>query len=99
MATLQDLKNFLQQHAASANIDVGKPASLELIEKAQAYLGVRFPDDYREFLSHFGCLVMASAEVYGIVGEDFVDSSCPDAIWYTHLERKEINLPHRFVVL
>ncbi len=79
--------------------DTGKPADEELIKKAEQFLGVRFPMDYREFLRRWGSLAIGPLEFYGIAGEDFKDSAIPNGIWYTNRKRKQVNLPWELVVL
>jgi len=67
--------------------------------KAEDILSLKFPNDYRRFLKEYGILSVGAEEVYGIVKDDFIDSSVPDAIWYTLTERKEVNMPPYLIVI
>lgn len=44
----------------------GGPQDSRNIQKLETELGVRFPDDYREFLATCGCLVWRGVAVFGI---------------------------------
>ncbi|MGT2950079.1 hypothetical protein BU202_02980 [Streptococcus cuniculi] len=70
-----------------------------LIRLAEEALGVRYPDDYRDFVSRFGAGNFGSSEIYGVFKEDFENSSVPDSVWLTLLEREEIGLPHYLVII
>jgi hypothetical protein len=97
MATLSDVERFVEQ-----NKDVcssGRPASDELIQKAEQFLGLTFPSDYRHFLKRWGTLSIGPLEFYGTCDDDFVNSSVPDAIWYTMRERQDVDLPTNLVIL
>lgn len=73
--------------------------SEDLIEKAEKALGIKFSKIYKNFLMNFGAGNYGSEEIYGIIGEDFIDSSVPNGIWYTLIERKQVNLPKNLVVI
>ena len=70
-----------------------------LIEIAERKLNLHFIGFYKDFLQHFGAGNFYSQEIYGIIDEDFENSSVPDAIWYTITEREEISLPTRLLVI
>jgi hypothetical protein len=70
-----------------------------LIELAETKLNLSFIGLYTDFLKNFGAGNFASQEIYGIIDDDFVNSSVPDAIWYTITEREEINLPNSLIVI
>jgi antitoxin YobK len=55
----------------------------DLIVAAEKALGLRFPHDYRRFLAEFGAGSFGGTEIYGLIDDDFVNSSVPDAIWNT----------------
>jgi cell wall assembly regulator SMI1 len=46
------------------------PAHLEDIDRAQATLGLRFPNDYIEFLRNFGAVVGRGIEIAGVVNKE-----------------------------
>jgi hypothetical protein len=73
--------------------------SESLIKKAEERLKLSFPKSYREFLLKFGAMSFGAEEFYGIVRENFDNSRIPDAIWYTLMERKEVNLPTHLLVV
>ncbi|WLR44458.1 SMI1/KNR4 family protein (plasmid) [Bacillus carboniphilus] len=73
--------------------------SEELIEKAEKVLNISITGSYRDFLLSFGAGNYGSQEIYGVIDDDFENSSVPDAIWYTLSERKECNLPENLLVI
>ena len=70
---------LIEDNDEEADFDGPKPP--ELIELAERAVGLRFPPTYRRFLSEFGAGNFGSAEIYGVIDEDFEHSSVPDAIW------------------
>jgi hypothetical protein len=97
MTTLKDIENFVEDNQEIC--DAGQPATDELIENAERYLDVQFPDDYRAFLKRWGTLSIGPLEFYGICKPDFVNSSLPDAIWFTKRKRQQLGLPKELVIL
>lgn len=77
--------------------DYIKNVSYELIEKAEKYLDIKFPNTYKRYLKDFGTLTFGATEIYGIINEDFINSSVPDAIWLTMKKRGDFNLPEQFI--
>ncbi|MCX7570532.1 SMI1/KNR4 family protein [Tumebacillus sp. DT12] len=75
------------------------PRSDELIAFAQEATGLKFSGTYLDFLKSFGAGNFGAQEIYGIIGDDFENSSVPDAIWYTLTERREIKLPNHLLVI
>lgn len=71
----------------------------ELIKLAENRLGFQFSGMYRKFLESYGAGSFGSQEIYGVIGSDFENSSVPDAIWYTLIERKEVRLPANLLVI
>ncbi|RJX41644.1 SMI1/KNR4 family protein [Paenibacillus pinisoli] len=71
----------------------------ELICLAEEAIGYEFSPIYRNFIKKFGAGNFGSQEIYGVIDEDFENSSVPDAIWYTLMEREEINLPDNLLVI
>src|SRR4030042_816764 len=72
---------------------------LEYIDKAEKVLGLKFPNSYKEFLLKRGCGNVRSYEFYGIVDDDFENSSVPDGIWLTLDEREKNNLLHEYILI
>jgi hypothetical protein len=71
------------------------PKPLTLINLAQSYLSVKFPETYRRFLLEYGAGGIGSFEIFGVVKEGFEnhDYLHIDVVWLTLKERKEWKLP------
>ncbi len=72
--------------------------SASLISKAEKALGFGFPPTYKEFLLTLGCGDVEGLEFYGLINENFEESSVPDAIWLTLDERKS-GLPSNLMLV
>ncbi|MGT2754250.1 SMI1/KNR4 family protein [Streptococcus ovis] len=70
-----------------------------IIELAEETLGVKYPKDYRDFISTFGAGNFGSSEIYGVFREDFLNSGVPDSVWLTLVEREKIGLPKYLVII
>ncbi|HTS82715.1 MAG TPA: SMI1/KNR4 family protein [Myxococcaceae bacterium] len=79
--------------------DFAGPKPESLVARAEEALGLRFPPSYRQFLLELGCGDVGGFEVYGVVDDDFVHSSVPDAIWMTLEERRNVGLDPRYLVI
>lgn len=97
MASYQEAKEKILKHKEQGFF-IG-PRSDELISFAQEATGLKFTSTYLDFLKSFGAGNFGAQEIYGIISDDFENSSVPDAIWYTLTERREINLPHHLLVI
>lgn len=75
------------------------PATNEVIQKAQDFLQVSFPEDYVKFLKGWGTLSVGPLEFYGIAGMEFEHSRIPNGVWFTHAKRKQVGLPRDLIVL
>jgi hypothetical protein len=73
--------------------------SEHLLCKAENMLELKLIGDYRRFLLEYGTLGFGASEIYGIIDEDFINSTVPDAIWYTLTERREINMPDYLIII
>ena len=71
----------------------------EIIRDAEQALAIKFPPSYYLFLLKYGCCGFFASEFYGIMDADFINSSAPDAIWYTLTERKQFQLPHKYIIV
>ncbi|WP_316569312.1 SMI1/KNR4 family protein [Neobacillus sp. YIM B06451] len=71
----------------------------ELISKAEDALGFLFLPIYRDFLKKYGAGSFGSQEFYGVIDDDFKNSTVPDAIWCTLTEREDSNLPNHLLVI
>lgn len=97
--SMQDYESARQliNDSEDADFDGEKPE--ELVLKAEAALGVKFPPTYRRFLLEFGCGDIGGEEIYGIIDENFESSSVPNGIWLTLDERKTGNLPPNYIIV
>lgn len=95
--TLEQAFGHVEANLDLADFDGHKPD--ELISIAEDALSLSFPPTYRKFLSRLGCGDFCGREFYGIINDDFVDSSIPDAIWLTLSERRESRLPDTLILI
>ncbi|CEG25314.1 SMI1/KNR4 family protein [Bacillus sp. B-jedd] len=95
--TYQKAKQIIQTNEDLADFIGGR--TNELIKLAEEKLGIKFTGLYLDYLQTFGAGNFGAQEVYGIINNNFENSSVPDAIWYTLTERKEINLPNNLFVI
>jgi antitoxin YobK len=95
--TYQKAKQIIQTNEDMADFIGGRTS--ELIKLAEEKLGVEFNGLYLDYLQTFGAGNFGAQEIYGIINDNFENSSVPDAIWYTLTERKEINLPNNLLVI
>ncbi|PLR75178.1 SMI1/KNR4 family protein [Bacillus sp. V3-13] len=95
--TYQKAKQIIQANEDMADF-IGRRTN-ELIKLAEEKLGVKFTGLYLDYLQTFGAGNFGAQEIYGIINDNFENSSVPDAIWYTLTERKEINLPNNLLVI
>jgi len=69
-----------------------------LIGDAEKALNLVFPPTYKKFLTRLGCGDIEGMEFYGLIDNDFNNSSIPDAIWLT-LEERKSGLPKHLVLV
>lgn len=97
------MKNDDYTHAKALIEEIGGDFDGEkaedLVVLAENALGVSFPPSYRSFLRDYGCGGFDGFEVYGLIDENFVDSSVPNGIWLTLNERGGIGLEKKFVIV
>jgi antitoxin YobK len=75
------------------------PRSNELVHLAESTLSFQFPPTYRRFLLELGAGNFGPAEFYGIIDDDFENSSVPDGVWFTLSERRERRLSSDLMVI
>ena len=97
MADYERAKSIISANRARASF--AGPRAEELILKAEAALGLRFPATYRHFLLDYGAGNFGPAEFYRVVDEDWEDSSVPDGVWYTLSERRQSGMSIDLVVV
>lgn len=54
-----------------------------LVKAAEEKLDLTFPPSYRRFLLEFGAGSFGASELYGVIDENFENSSAPNGIWCT----------------
>ncbi|MEC2072506.1 SMI1/KNR4 family protein [Alkalihalophilus marmarensis] len=74
-------------------------ASFELIRAAEDKIGLKFTGAYLDYLKTFGAGNFGAQEIYGILNDEFENSSVPDAIWFTLTDRRESNLPANLLAI
>jgi hypothetical protein len=79
--------------------DFEEGCEVALIKLAEKKLGIEFSGAYYEFLKDFGVGSFGSIEIFGIIDEDFENSSVPDGVWYTLTERKQSGLSENYFVI
>ena len=97
MSDLQRAFRLIDRNAESADFEGAK--SEELVRAAEVALGLALPRTYREFVRRLGCGDIEGEEFYGVVKDDFENSSVPDGIWLTLNERKTAKLPDSMVIV
>ncbi|HYX39695.1 MAG TPA: SMI1/KNR4 family protein [Oligoflexus sp.] len=97
------IPNLINQlNAASHSIGrrgilLGDPVSEEIIRQFEDKLGVKFPDDYREFLQSYGYLGIADTFFFGIWMDDLEATGDGSILGETTKLRREYNLPHYLI--
>lgn len=97
---LHDLQaglRLVEEHGEEADFAGARPE--ELIERAEAALGLRLPPSYRAFVGELGAGDIAGEEFFGVTSADFEISSVPNGIWLTLSEREDSGLPEALVVV
>lgn len=87
----------LIERAGGGDFEGAKPESL--LAKAEAALGLTFPPSYRSFLGELGCGDINGLEVFGLISDDFKNSTIPNGIWLTLDARRVISLNPAFVLI
>ena len=60
------LEHALTQEFSTWDGSVATPVSPEEVRKAEAVLGVNFPNDYRQFIERFGGAVVRGTSIFGL---------------------------------
>lgn len=97
LESYQKAKNLILANQELADFIGGRTD--DLIVMAEEKLGLKFTGLYLDYLKTFGAGNFGAQEIYGVIKNDFENSSVPDAIWYTLTERKEINLPKNLLII
>lgn len=97
MSGVTDLIHYLLAKYPTKVTVLGK-RSEHAIKGVEAALGIKFPEDYREFLQRFGLLAMGSIEIYGVFDDRLDDRSAQDGARMT-IEERVYGLPTHLFVL
>lgn len=79
--------------------DFEGPKSEDLLLAAERAIGEKFPFTYRRFLRQYGAGAFGSSEIYGVIHQNFENSSIPDSIWYTLQLRQKQLIPLQLIVI
>ena len=91
---LNEALDLIDEHGG----DFDGKKDLSLIKKSEIALNLKFPPTYKKFLTILGCGDICGLEFYGVINDDFDNSSIPDAIWLTLNERKA-GLPDNLIII
>lgn len=97
MKSFEQLKELTREHPET--IDVGVGASSELLNRAEEYLAVNFPNSLRLYAATWGSLAIGPFVYYGIVESNFEESKVPDGVWFTANKRRILGLPKNLFVI
>lgn len=75
------------------------PRSENLIKKAEESLGLKFPTTYRRFILEYGAGAFGGFEVYGVIDDNFHESTVPNGIWITLRNREKYNVPRELICI
>ena len=78
MVTITKAADIIDANYDLANFVGGVP--FEEVWVAEGYLGVRFPNSYREFLQRYGAGSFGGRDVYGL---GVPDTGLPNVVWAT----------------
>ena len=67
------MSRIIEEFSYKSNFYSEKGASLEMIVKAEEALGLRFADDYREYLQQFGSVSCGGHELTGVSEDAALD--------------------------
>lgn len=62
-------------------------------------LGAECPPTYRVFVALLGAGSFEIGDIYGVIDDNFTDSSVPNGVWYTLRARRSWRLPHDLIVI
>lgn len=96
MADLQEALRLIATNAGRGFF--AGPRDPALVASAERVLGGLSPT-YREFVKKLGAGNFGAFEIYGVVDEEFEDSSVPNGVWLTLNERRENGLPSELIVI
>lgn len=96
--SIEDIKKAHKlMEDSGEEIEVIGGASEDIISKAEAFLGVCFPDDYRYFLEKYGALAFEAEEFYGITKDGLEAKSVPSVVFATKVARDRGDISERMI--
>lgn len=96
---MKDIMKLIELLKNSEKGDFEGEKSDELIQKAESFLETNIPENYKLFLKNLGCGDINGKEIYGIVRDEFVDSSVPNMVWFTKKMRDEFSAPKKYLFI
>ncbi|MBF0658501.1 SMI1/KNR4 family protein [Psychrobacter sp. NG25] len=75
------------------------PKSENLILDVEKVLDLILPTDFLTFVKKYGAGSILGNEFYGVIDDNFYDSSIPNFAWLTLQSREEYCLPKKFAVV
>lgn len=75
------------------------PKSENLILEVEKVLNLKLPTDFIKFIKNYGAGSILGNEFYGVIDDNFYDSSIPNFVWLTLQSRKEYDFPENFAVV
>lgn len=80
-------------------VSINKNMKDSFIQDGEKFLNVVFPKSYLAFLKDYGFCSLGGREIYGIIDNQFEDSSIPDAIWLNYRNRTDFDQPEHIIVI
>lgn len=96
---MEDMEQALSNARGHNKSFFAGPRGEGLVAAAEAALGLQFPPTYKRFVSELGAGSVGAREFYGVIDDDFVESSVPDGVWLTLSEREQLGLPTTLVIV
>lgn len=97
MENLTRAIRLIQENESQADF-VG-PRDEDIVSRAEQAIGGMFPPTYRVFLKELGCGSFAGDEFYGVINDNFTNSSVPNGIWLTLDERSRGNVRSNHIIV
>ena len=97
MVDLDEALKIIAGHADQALF--AGPRDETLILSAEHALAGRLPPTYRAFVGSLGAGNFGALEVYGVIDQDFEDSTIPNGVWLTLSERRKSGLPSEYAII
>lgn len=96
---MRKIEKLVEMLKNNTNASFEGKKSEDLIKSAEQFLDIIFPEDYRYFLKELGCGDLNGKEVYGLISNEFENSSIPNMVWLTKERRKEFKVYKDFLFI